>query len=172
MKRVMIFIDGSNLYHALKNSVSNTKLDFDKFAQKLAGTDRELVRTYYYNAPVDQTTDPERYKKQQRFFAKLHSVPRFQVVLGRLAYRQGNAPVEEGVDISLAVDMLEKAYKNHYDVAVLVSGDGDFARVIQAVKDAGKQVEVAFFQKCYHLKVEADLFVSLEGDYLDDCWST
>jgi len=55
--------------------------------------------------------------------------------------------------------MLSRAYKDHYDIAVLVSGDGDFARVLQEVKDLGKKVEVAFFPKCHHLRTAADRFI-------------
>ena len=47
-ERVMVFIDGSNLYHVLNQHFSRNDIKFGKFAEKLAG-DRELVRTYYYN---------------------------------------------------------------------------------------------------------------------------
>lgn len=46
----MIFIDGSNFYHGLKNVVGKTNIDFQRLAEKLCG-ERELVRIYYYNAP-------------------------------------------------------------------------------------------------------------------------
>ncbi len=34
-ERVMIFIDGSNLYHSLKNYFNRTDLDLGRFCQKL-----------------------------------------------------------------------------------------------------------------------------------------
>jgi hypothetical protein len=52
-ERVAIFIDDSNFYHGLKTHIGNTKVDFSKFSQLLCGN-RELVRAYYYNAPVNQ----------------------------------------------------------------------------------------------------------------------
>ncbi|MDP6448583.1 MAG: NYN domain-containing protein, partial [Dehalococcoidales bacterium] len=45
----MIFIDGSNLYHSLKNIFGRTDLDIGKFCQRLLGR-RKLGRIYYYNA--------------------------------------------------------------------------------------------------------------------------
>ena len=51
--RVMIFIDGSNVYHSLRAHFGRRNIDIGKFCQKLVGR-RRLVRTYYYNAVVVQ----------------------------------------------------------------------------------------------------------------------
>jgi len=48
-KRLMIFIDRSNLYHALKECRGNAKIDFAYMVSQLTGENRELVRVYYYN---------------------------------------------------------------------------------------------------------------------------
>lgn len=45
---------------------------------------------------------------------------------------------EKAVDVKLSVDLLQLA--NNYDVAIIVSGDGDYVPVVQAVKDLGKRV--------------------------------
>jgi len=55
-------------------------------------------------------------------------------------------PVEKGIDIMLATDLLYFAWNDFYDVAVLVSGDSDFAYALQAVKNMGKHVEVAYLE--------------------------
>lgn len=47
---------------------------------------------------------------------------------------------EKGVEVGLAVDMVSQS--DAYDVAVLVSGDYDFAEAIQLVKSRGKQVHL------------------------------
>ncbi len=49
--RLMIFIDGSNLYHSLKGFFKRTDIDIGKFCQKLLDK-RRLIRIYYYNAIV------------------------------------------------------------------------------------------------------------------------
>lgn len=68
--------------------------------------------------------------------------------------------------------MLTKAFKNHYDVAILISGDADFVEVIHEVKELAKHVELAIFpdQKCYHLKKSADRQIILNSDFMEDCW--
>ena len=53
--------------------------------------------------------------------------------------------VEKGIDIMLATDLVDFAWKDYYDVAILVSGDSDFAYALQTVKNMGKYIEVAYF---------------------------
>jgi len=142
--RVAIFIDGSNLYHALKNNLRRYDLNFSEFANKLCGS-RRLFRTYYYNVLQDPTQRPDGYREQQEFLAILRKTPYLEVRLGTTKIAQG-IPVEKGIDIMLATDLLYFAWNNFYDVAVLVSGDSDFAYALQAVKNMGKHIEVAYFE--------------------------
>ena len=143
MKRVMIFIDGSNFYHALKAKIGSAHVDFAHLVTKLVGPDRELARVYYYNAPVNAQEVPEQHRRQQAFFGALKRIPYFEVKLGRLV-RRASGMQEKGVDVRLATDMVAMGLRDRYDVAVLVSGDGDFADAVQVVKDAGKHVELAY----------------------------
>jgi hypothetical protein len=46
----------------------------------------------------------------------------------------------------IATDLLYFAWSGFYDVAILVSGDADFNYAVQAVKNVGKHVEVAYFE--------------------------
>ncbi len=166
MENVCIYIDGSNFYHGLKSECGRTQLDFAKFVSWLAG-DRHLVRTYYYTAIVGH--DAAQAKKQQQFLAGLKHTPYFEIRLGRLEPR-GNTHVEKGIDVAISVDMLSMAIKNIYDTAILVSCDGDFAKAVDAVKDTGKHVEVACFQKAYHLKQHADKVTTLNSNSLAGMW--
>jgi uncharacterized LabA/DUF88 family protein len=142
--RVAIFIDGSNLYHALRDNHGRVDLNFAEFIDKLCG-ERRLFRTYYYNVLRDPTQRPEGYPEQQQFLDVLRKTPYLEVRLGSTKLLQG-VPVEKGIDIMLATDLLHYGWNNLYDVAVLVSGDGDFAYALQAAKNRGKHVEVAYFE--------------------------
>lgn len=172
--RVMIFIDGSNLYHSLKGFFKRTDLDMGKFSQKLLEK-RRLVRIYYYNAEVGRKEEPERYKDQQKFFASVNAVPYLELRLGHLVYNNwpGSPPYEKGVDIQLATDMITHSYKNNYEVAILVTGDSDYVGALQAVKDNGKNVEVALFgkeQTSRPLRAVADRVIELSGRLINKCW--
>jgi uncharacterized LabA/DUF88 family protein len=196
MERVMIFIDGSNFYHGLREEFEIKKeeahkvpaVDFSKFGNFLCGSGRKLEKIHYYNAPLSQNDkDKEAYKEQQRFFNSLQFVPNLIFTKGRLEKRyikiehKGIAKifgkesvsfhVEKGIDVNIAVDMLKLAFANQYDTAILVSGDGDFASVVEAVKNLGKKVECAYVskRKCYHLKQVANKFISLDKKNLVSC---
>ena len=169
--RLAIFIDGSNLYHSLEENCGRFDVDFRAFAQKLA-RDRTLLRVYYYNVLRDQNRNPQAYQDQQKFLTALDNTPYLEVRLGRSKMR-GDTAVEKGVDIMISTDMLRLAWDDRYDVATLVSGDGDFAYTVQAVKDTGKQVIVAAFPSNLspELSNVADDRESFTPAYFSDIWS-
>ena len=168
--RVCIFIDGNNFYFGVKEHIRRTHIDFHKLCLKLCGSDRQLIRIYYYNAPVNREDDEEMYKNQQRFFNLLKRTPYLQLRLGRLEHRDDHV-VEKGVDVYLAVDMLRYAYNDVYDVGILISSDGDYAEAVNAVKDLGKHTEYAHFQtgQSKHLLDCADRHILMTNDMLIDC---
>lgn len=169
MARAMVFIDGSNLYHSLKDNEISTQVDFLKLGIKLAGDD-ELHTVYYYNAPVIERFSPDNYRAQQRFFDRVRNTDGVILRLGRMKLK-GGTPVEKGVDVLLAVDMLKHAFQNDYDTAILVSGDGDFAELVSAVSGLGKKVKNAAFNSSRSdalLKV-SHTFIELTEDFMDGC---
>jgi hypothetical protein len=83
MERVMLFIDGSNVYHGLKALLGHARMDYERFTQFLCG-ERKLVTAYYYNATIPEKVNPAGYKAQQDFLVHVHNVPYMKVKLGRL----------------------------------------------------------------------------------------
>ena len=175
MARTIVFIDGSNLYHSLRNFPSGrTDLNFEVFCQKLY-LPNDLVRVYYYNAPVDQTKESARYKEQQSFFYQMRRVPYLELKLGRLVYRNWPTvpPYEKGVDVQMATDMLVHGSRGTYDELILVSGDTDFSDALQAIKDMGRHVQVALFPPDWSsqkLRDVADRVIPITPDFLKGCW--
>ncbi len=177
-ERVMVFIDGNNLYHSLKHVMGRTNLDFHEFSKRLV-QGRQLIRVYYYNAPLNREDDEEKYRQQQSFFDSLDTVPYLTKKFGRLEKRlvKQNLPdgtfvsvptyVEKGVDTFIVIDMLSHAYKDNYDTAILVSGDEDFAVLVDNIKDIGKHVEVANLGGSYILRQAADKYVLIDKGLLD-----
>ena len=170
--RVMVFIDGSNLYHVLTQSCGRHDLQFDKFAMKLANG-RDLKRTYYYNIRQESDTNPIVGTEQQKFLDSMYDTPYVEVRLG-IWKQRGEIMVEKGVDVMLATDLITHAYKDHYDTAIVVSGDADFYPALQAVKDVGKHIEVAAFDM--NLSAEsgrvADVTIKFNKTYFTGLWMT
>jgi len=66
---------------------------------------------------------------------------------------------QKGVDVLLAVDMINKAYTEQYDFGVLIAGDSDFVDVVNAVKDSGKRVFGMYFRG----HIAEDLYDALDA---------
>ncbi|HHS50456.1 MAG TPA: NYN domain-containing protein [candidate division Zixibacteria bacterium] len=168
-KRAMIFIDGNNLYFGLKKNVGNYNLNYGKFIRAIAGKD-ELVRAYFYTAVFRKEDDELLFNGQQKFLSYLQEVPYMQVMPGRIEKR-GDELVEKGVDVRMAIDLVRFGAKKLYDVAYIVSGDGDYAPAVNAVKDMGLNVVNCFFadEASAHLRHACDRFFRLDFDFLRDC---
>lgn len=166
--RVAIFIDGSNLYHSVQNNFGRHDLNFTDFANKLSAG-RRLFRIYYYNVLQDPSQYPESHREQQDFLEVLRKTPYLEIRLGSTKKSLG---VEKGIDVMIATDLLYFAWSGFYDVAILVSGDADFAYAIQAVKNMGKHVEVAYFESgiSKDLLDIADNRHPLDRNFFNDLW--
>jgi uncharacterized LabA/DUF88 family protein len=170
--RVVIFIDGSNLYHSLKNNFKRVDLNFAEFTKKLVGQ-RRLIRTYYYNVLQESAQQrTEGVREQQDFLETLRKTPYLELRLGTTKLSQG-IPVERGIDVMLATDLLYFAANNSYDIAILVSGDSDFGYTLGVVKNMGKHVEVAYFENAASrdLLASADNLHELDRKFFTGLWT-
>ncbi|MEM7735051.1 MAG: NYN domain-containing protein [Deinococcota bacterium] len=168
-RRMAVFIDGSNLYNGMRDNLSSTRFHLNELTEQLIGG-RPLLRVYYYNAPLTNDYEDDLREGQQRFFESLSKIPYVTVRLGRLHRRQDGSLVEKGTDVALAVEALSLAVADAYDTALIVSGDGDYIELVEAIKRRGKHVESAMFrnQSAGVLIEYVDVFRPL--DDLD--WST
>ena len=169
---VNVYIDGSNLYHLLRDRVGRTDLDFLAFARKLAGA-RQLQLIYYYTAPIDQSRQPGLYRGQQQFLRHLQRISQLELRLGRLVYPGGNNPPhEKGVDVKLATDIVLHGVRRNFDTAVLVSADTDFRDALEIVRDFGLQAEVALMDPrgSTALREVVSRVIQIDAGFLADCW--
>lgn len=74
----------------------------------------------------------------------------------------------KGVDIALTKDLLSNAFFNNYEIALLVTGDGDYLPVIEEIKRLGKMVVVLFFAYCglnSELRLASDAFIDVSSTF-------
>jgi uncharacterized LabA/DUF88 family protein len=163
-RRVMIFIDGGYLREGFKRIYGHDEINFPGLfvlLKALAVEERrrpEVIRTYYYDAVVDPIENPNEFKKQEEYFDNIEKFAVYEVKLARLkGTKKGRK--QKGVDVMLAVDMITKAFMNHYDIAIFLAGDDDFLDLIKAVKDlTDKRVYGAFYPD----EVSEDLLNNLD----------
>ncbi|MBT4192163.1 MAG: NYN domain-containing protein [Candidatus Diapherotrites archaeon] len=161
--KISIFIDGSNFYHSLKKSFNITKIDVKKLS-KILIAENELQQIFYYTSPINRKENLNAYKAQQRFLAKIKKVPKLMLFLGRLEKR-GNGKVEKGVDVKLAVDLISNAFKDRFDIAIIISNDADFVPAIKEVQNRGKKVFNVSFPKTksFHLNKVCDRTIKIDS---------
>jgi len=174
MKRVGIYIDGSNFYFSMKKKF-DCLVDIEKFCKKLAG-ESTLVKINYYIAPVEQTKNPEMYASQQSFFDKLREIPNLKIIFGRLEKRKRDREIyyiEKATDVNLALDLALDAQADEFDEAFLVSNDGDFSGAVKAAieKFDKKIIYVAIGTNkmtSYHLKKVASSTLKIKKKFIDE----
>ena len=154
-ERVAIFVDGANFHHGLskiQKGYNDFHFDFEKFFTTITNG-REYVGFWYYTAPIKGV--PELNEDHQRLLSRLRKIPKQHVVLCK---RQKKTTVldEDGKekpiygmkldDVYLSVDMVNEAWKNTFDTAILISGDVDILPAVNiVVKEKSKRVELLGF---------------------------
>jgi uncharacterized LabA/DUF88 family protein len=180
MKKVVLFVDGNNFYYGLKSIYGDDKalsdFNFVKLGEKLIEKE-ELSKVFYYNAPLHIDENPKKYWKQQKFFDRLRKNDKVELRLSRLQKRKIKGTdkhyyVVKGDDIHLAAEMVKEAYEDKFDVAILISGDGDFVPAIKIVQDKSKEVRNAYFKQSmsWDLKKNCNESIKLTKELLDGCF--
>jgi uncharacterized LabA/DUF88 family protein len=107
-------------------------------------------RFFYYDCVHDVKKPSEsedhfknRVERQTKMFEKVQSLPGFHVRLGSLS-GSGKKIRQKKVDVLLAVEMLDHAFRKNMTAAFLIAGDGDFTPVVEAVTRLGTWVEVIY----------------------------
>jgi uncharacterized LabA/DUF88 family protein len=174
MKKVVVYVDGSNLYFSIKKKFG-CKIDIEKFCKKLT-YNNSLVKIKYYIASVGQLSHPDMHANQQRFFGKLKKVNNLKITFGRLEKRKRDGEVyfiEKATDVNLALDLVLDAQANEYDMAFLVSNDGDFSGAVDAAINRFEKevVYVAIGNNkmiSHHLKSVASRTFMIDKDFVND----
>ena len=132
-KNVAVFVDVANIFYAAK--AAGIDIDYVTLL-KSATAGRDFVRAYAYTG-----LDPE--NENQRQFHAFLARTGYKVVSKDIR-KYGDGRIKANLDIELVVDMMRMGDK--LDIAVVISGDGDFAPAIAAVQQMGVRVEVISFR--------------------------
>jgi uncharacterized LabA/DUF88 family protein len=151
-RKVIVYIDGFNLYFALKekNWRGFMWLDVVALAKNLTGPDRDLVLTNYFTARIQQPVDKK--ARQTAYLDALGTLSGLQIhegdykdhtVLCNTCGRSWRDDKEKQTDVNIAVQMLLDAHTpDKVDDLILITADSDQVPAIKAVRGLGKRVVV------------------------------
>lgn len=109
--------------------------------------ERLIIECIYYAGLVRKEAGNSKSEKlvrnQQRLFSRLEKQG-WKIKTGYMMKHDKDYK-EKGVDVKLAVDILDMAYQDKYDTAIIVSSDTDLIPGIVRSKELGKKIEYIGF---------------------------
>lgn len=155
IKRVAVFIDNSNVFHHIHNVKKIDKnwvglYDPLILSQKLAGKRNLVYVGFYCVRPPSyllsgSLEEQKRYNITQKYYSEIEKLENVSIKFGDLRGSKGQLQ-EKNLDTQLSTDMVAMAALNKYDIAVLVSNDGDYKSAIENTKLFHKKIENLFFK--------------------------
>ena len=172
--RVAVFIDNSNVYKRLTQLNKIDKLWFKSYnplflANKLAGM-RDLVSVQFYCTPPPAyllKDSPKKYWGQISYYEAVKKLKKLEVKYGELKGTKDDLH-EKNLDTQMTADIITMAFENKYDVALIISNDGDFQSSVKTLKKLKKGVEVVYFKGnvSMSLRQYADVMRRIRRSYI------
>ncbi|MBI5215163.1 MAG: NYN domain-containing protein [Ignavibacteriae bacterium] len=167
-KKVIVYIDGFNLYFGLlqKGWKKYLWLDLQKLAVSLLKQGETLVHTKYFTSRISKPLSKQR--RQSLFLDALNTLSELSIFYGRYQAELRTCENcgftsfisnEKKTDVNIATELLVDAFQNSFDVAILITADADLTAPIVAIRKLfpTKSVLVAFppERHSYELKQNA-----------------
>lgn len=164
-KKVIVYIDGFNLYFGLiaREWRKYLWLDLKKFASSLLKPNEILVHTKYFTSRISKPISKQR--RQSIFIDALNTLTEFSLFYGRYQAEVRTCENcgfttlisnEKKTDVNIATEVMVDAFQNNFDTAILVTADADLTAPIIAIRKLfpDKSLIVAFPPKrhSYELK--------------------
>jgi len=181
-KRVSLYIDGFNLYYALKekNWQRFYWLNPYELGQNLLQPDQALTDVKYFTARI-KGRNPKKTARQANWLEAMTDTGKIKLFYGHYLFNKKDCnkcgakisiPEEKMTDVNIAVEMLRDAYEDLFDHAWVISGDSDLVPPIVAIrkKFPNKKITVIFppGSNSYRLKTSANAFLMLGRKTLKD----
>ena len=156
--RTYIYIDGFNLYYRSLKDTPSKWLDIEALCRHLIGSDADIRAIKYFTARIKPKTNSAGASDRQYSYIEAikTSCPLVEVIEGEYYIRkkkrklrtnpckndpscfQNNIvstfePEEKQTDVNIAAHMIEDAWLNHYDQAILISSDTDMTTALKFV---------------------------------------
>ena len=161
--RAIVYIDGLNFYYGVVKNTPYKWLNFESLFSKVIPQSFKVIKTKYFTSIVKSfPTDPQAPYRQKKFLEALnHTLNNFEIFYGSFSVNikeryletpiidsSGNTlikvkiinPEEKGSDVCLAVHLVNDAWLDLFDWAVVVSNDSDLAEALKLIKKHRKKI--------------------------------
>ena len=161
--RTYIYIDGFNFYYGAVKDTPYKWLNFKKLFEHLLDSKHEILSIKYFTAIVTGKIDPHQPIRQKTFLRALQKyIPEISIHYGEFlshnVFKPLSYPInknlfgkkikfvnvikteEKGSDVNLSLHLLNDAWLDLYDCAVVVSNDSDLAESLRLVKKQHKKM--------------------------------
>ncbi|MBS0626181.1 MAG: NYN domain-containing protein [Verrucomicrobia bacterium] len=170
-ERIVCFVDGFNLYHALKDlGKPHLKwLNLRQLFGRLVRPKSQIITQILFFSAYP-TWKPESYLRH-RLYVKALSSQGVLPILGKFKVKpkkcmacnaKWESHEEKETDVNLALALLDLAYKDQYDHAFLLSRDSDLAPAVRKVKDNFPNKKVSVFAP-FNYKHSSELIQVSDG---------
>ena len=150
MARVSFFIDGFNVYHSVKQALTDKVithgkwLDFKALCQSylgFIGREATLARIHYYSALATHIPASALRHRQllevlsdQGIDVVLGNFKRKEIICRALCRQKFTSYEEKETDLNIGLGLLSSFHNDECDVAVIVSGDTDLLAAVRQAK--------------------------------------
>ncbi|WP_297474395.1 NYN domain-containing protein [Ferrovum sp.] len=154
--RTIVYIDGFNFYYGQVKGTPWKWIDPQALFGKVLGEQNNLVKVRYFTARVQPTPhDPDVNFRQDAYFRAIQAYCplvefhyghflRHKVSMENVSPPPSTVKVwkneEKGSDVNMALHILNDAWLDAYDCAVIVSNDSDLADSLRLVKAQHKKL--------------------------------
>jgi len=155
MERVIVYIDGLNLYFGIKSKGWQRYLwlNMEALAEELLIDGQRLVSTRYFTTRVKGSIAKS--NRQNNYISALKVSTDVQFFYGRYQpnvkkCKKCNSTwmefEEKMTDVHIACEILRDAYQNKFDTAILISADADLIPPIEILQEdlPSRRIVVAF----------------------------
>ena len=190
IKKCMFFIDGENLVFGYKNMLKQGKTALNKtvhvpdvlvWHRDIISADiRDILRVTYYASAVCDYSKIDEYREIIHniqylslgekmgggggTFSSSNQTKKVGYLVPKIFKKENKRAKSHAVDINIAIDVLNYASLDVVDEVYLLSGDGDYIPLIEAVMRKGKLVHVMALSDGLHDQIphSADSFECID----------
>ena len=152
IKRVSVYVDGLNLYHAIKNHQNKFPQSWPKnfiwidlwvLSECLVRSENEKVTTVKYFSAFATWRRRQSYRRHQRYVSELQSCG-VQFIEGNFKEKEINCRncnssfttyEEKETDVNIGAHLLADALQNRFDRALVVSADSDLNQAVTLARN-------------------------------------